>query len=167
MWSEVGERTLTGPALIKEAEDRVAEIREKLKAAQSRQKSYSDKRRRKLSFEVGDYVYLKVSPIRGTRKFQVQGKLAPRYIGPYRVVKRVGTVAYRIQLPEEMSDIHLVFHVSQLRKCLRVPEEEIESVETIDLQKDLRYQEVPVKILDTVTKRTRSSEVQICRVQWS
>ncbi|WVZ48906.1 hypothetical protein U9M48_000300, partial [Paspalum notatum var. saurae] len=167
MWSEVGERTLTGPALLKEAEDRVAEIREKLKAAQSRQKSYADKRRRELCFEVGDFVYLKVSPIPGTRRFQVQGKLAPRYIGPYQVVKRVGAVAYRIQLPEEMSDIHLVFHVSQLRKCLRVPEEEIVPVETIDLQKDLRYQEVPVKILDTVTKRTRNSEVRICRVQWS
>ena len=167
MWSEVGERTLTGPALIKEAEERVAEIREKLKAAQSRQKSYADKRRRELCFEVGDFVYLKVSPIRGTRRFLVQGKLAPRYIGPYQVVKRVGAVAYRIQLPEEMSDIHPVFHVSQLRKCLRVPEEEIVPVETIDLQKDLRYQEVPVKILDTVTKRTRNSEVRICRVQWS
>ena len=165
MWSKVGERTLTGPALIKEAEDRVAEIREKLKAAQSRKKSYADKRRRELCFEVGDFVYLKVSPIRGTRRFQVQGKLAPWYIGSYQVVKRVGAVAYRIQLPEEMSDIHPVFHVSQLRKCLRVPEEEIVPVETIDLQKDLRYQEVPVKILDTVTKRTRNSEVRICRVQ--
>ena len=110
-----------------------------MKAAQSRQKSYSDKRRRELSFEVGDFVYLKVSPIRGTRRFQVHGKLAPRYIGPYKVLKRVGAVAYRIQLPEEMSDIHPVFHVSQLRKCLRVPEEEHESMETIDLQKDLRY----------------------------
>ena len=75
MWSEVGERTLTGPALINEAEDCVAEIREKLKAAQSRQKSYADKRRRELYFELGDFVYLKVSPIRGTRRFQVQGKL--------------------------------------------------------------------------------------------
>ena len=102
MWSEVGEHTLTGPALIKEAEDHVAEIREKLKAVQSRQKSYADKRRRELCFEVGDFVYLKVSPIRGTRRFQVQGKLAPRYIGPYQVVKRVGAVAYCIQLPEEM-----------------------------------------------------------------
>ena len=81
-------------------------------------------------------------------------------------MKRVGPVAYRIQLPEEMSDIHPVFHVSQLRKCLRVPEEVV-PVETIDLQKDLRYQEVPVKILNTITKRTRNSEVRICRVQWS
>ena len=117
MWSEVGEHTLTRPALIKEAEDHVAEIREKLKAAQSRQKSYSDKRRRELCFEVGDYVNLKVSPIRGTRRFQVQGKLAPRYIGPCQVVKRFGAVACRIQLPKEMSDIHPVSHVSQLRKC--------------------------------------------------
>ena len=135
----------------------MAEIREKLKAAQSRQKSCADKRRRELYFEVRDFVYLKVSPIRGTRRFQVQGKLAPRYIGPYQVVKRVGVVAYGIQLPEEMSDIHPVFHVSQLKKCMRVPKEEIVPVETLDLQKDLRYQEVLVKILDTATKRTRNS----------
>jgi len=167
MWSEVGERALVGPALIKEAEERVAEIREKLKAAQSRQKSYADKKRREISFNPGDFVYLKVSPIRGTRRFQVQGKLAPRYIGPYRVLKKVGAVAYRLELPEEMSDIHPVFHVSQLRRCLRVPEAEHVPVETIDLQPDLRYQEIPVKILDTVTRRTRNSEVRICRVQWS
>jgi hypothetical protein len=111
MWSEVGERTLVGPDLIKEAEDKVAEIREKLKAAQSRQKSYADKKRREVSFAKGDLVYLKVSPIRGTRRFQVQGKLAPRYIGPYQVLDKVGAVAYRIKLPEEMSDIHQVFHV--------------------------------------------------------
>ena len=93
MWSDVGERSLVGPALIKEAEDQVAEIREKLKAARSRQKSYSDKRRRELSFAVGDYVYLKVSPIRGTRRFQVRGKLAPRYIGPYQILQKIGAVA--------------------------------------------------------------------------
>ena len=93
--------------------------------------------------------------------------LVPRYIGPYQVLKKVGKVAYRLQLLEGMSDIYPVFHVSQLRKCLRVPEAEHVPVETIDLQPDLRYQEVPVKILDTVTKRTRNSEVRICRVQWS
>jgi hypothetical protein len=94
MWSEVGERTLVGSALIKEAEEKVAEICEKLKAAQSRQKSYADKKRREISFDPGDFAYLKVSPIRGMRRFQVQGKLAPRYVGPYRVLKRVGAVAY-------------------------------------------------------------------------
>jgi hypothetical protein len=123
MWSKVGEHALVGPALIKEAEERVAEIREKLKAAQSRQKSYADKKRREVSFSPGDFAYLKVSPIRGTRRFQVHGKLAPRYIGPYKVLKRVGAVAYRLELPEELSDIHLVFHVSQLRRCLKVLKE--------------------------------------------
>jgi hypothetical protein len=167
MWSEVGERALVGPTLIKEAEERVAEIREKLKAAQSRQKSYSDKKRREVSFNRGDFVYLKVSPIRGTRRFQVHGKLAPRYIGLYRVQKKIGAVAYRLELPERMADIHLVFHVSQLKRCLRVPEKERVPKEEIALQTHLRYQEVPVKILDTIRKRTRNSEVRICRVQWS
>ena len=124
-------------------------------------------RRQEISFNLGEFVYLKVSPIRGTRRFQVQGKLAPRYIGPYRVLEKVGAVAYRLELPEGMSDIHPVFHVSQLRRCLRVPEKEHVLEEEIDLQTDLRYQEMPVKILDTVTRRTRNSEVRICRVQWS
>jgi hypothetical protein len=139
MWSEVGERTLVGPAFIKEAEDKVVEIREKLKAAQSRQKSYADKKRREISYNEGDFFYLKVSPIRVTRRFQVQGKLAPRYKGPYQVLNKVGAVAYCIKLPEEMSDIHTMFHISQLRKCLRVPETENIPVEAIDLQKDLHY----------------------------
>jgi hypothetical protein len=83
------------------------------------------------------------------------------------VLKRVGAVVYRLELPEELSDIHPVFHISELRRCLKVLEEKRVSVETIDLQPDLRYQEVPVKILDTVVKRTRISEVRVCRVQWS
>jgi hypothetical protein len=83
------------------------------------------------------------------------------------MLKRVGAVAYRLELPEEMSDIHPVFHVSQLRRCLKVLEEKRVLVEAIDLQPDLRYQEVPVKILDTVVRRTRTSEVRVCRVQWS
>src|SRR5438128_11340412 len=99
MWSEVGERSLFGPAIIKEAEEQVAQVREKLKAAQSRQKSYADNRRRNLEFQEGGYVYLKVSPIRGTRRFQIRGKLAPRYIGPFLINKKVVTVAYRIELP--------------------------------------------------------------------
>ena len=132
MWSEVGDRIIEGPDFIKKAEDKIAEIRENLKTAQSSQKSYADKRRRALSFEVGDYVYLKVSPIRGTRIFQVHGKLAPRYNGPFPVIKKVGAIAYKFQLPAEMSDVHDVFHMSQLRKCLRVPEEQV-APETIDL----------------------------------
>ena len=111
-------------------------------------------------------MYLKVSPIRGTRRFQVRGKLAPRYIGPFKIIKKVGTVAYRLELPEEMSDIHNVFHVSQLKKCLRVPEEQV-PMEVMDLQPDLQYQERPIKILDVATWQTRRTAVRFCRVQWS
>src|SRR5438105_4968383 len=100
MWSEVGERSLFEPAIIKDVEEQVAKVRENLKAAQSRQKSYADTRRRDLEFQKGDYVYLKVSPIRGTQRFQIRGKLAPRYIGPYPIVDKVRAVAYRLELPE-------------------------------------------------------------------
>jgi hypothetical protein len=96
MWSEVGDLIIEGPDFIAGAEDKVAEIRENLRAAQFRQKSYADKRRHPLSFSVGDHVYLKVSPIRGTRRFQVRGKLAPRYIGPFPIIKKVGVVAYKL-----------------------------------------------------------------------
>lgn len=166
MWSEVGERTLFGPDMIRDAEEQVAKVRENLKAAQSRQKSYADTRRRPLEFQPENFAYLKVSPIRGTRRFQVRGKLAPRYIGPYKIIEKIGAVAYRVELPPEMSDIHNVFHVSQLKRCLRVPEEQA-PIEAIDLQPDLQYQERPIKILDIATRQTRRTTVRFCRVQWS
>jgi hypothetical protein len=130
MWSNVGEKTLEGPAFIKEAEEKVALIRKRLLEAQSRQKSYADNIRRELKFEEGDFVYLKVSPMRGVKRFQMKGKLEPRFVGPYPIIGRVGPAAYRLELPESMSDIHNVFHVSQLRKCLQVQENHIEA-ETI------------------------------------
>jgi hypothetical protein len=139
MWSNVGEKALEGPAFVKEAEEKVALIRRRLLEAQSRQKSYADNRRRELRFEEGDFVYLKVSPMRGVRRlFQVKGKLAPRFDGPYPIIGSVGPTAYRLELPESMSDIHNVFHVSQLRKCLQAPEGHIEE-EAVQIQKDLQY----------------------------
>jgi hypothetical protein len=93
-------------------------IRENLKVTQSRQKSYVDKRRRDLSFETGDFIYLKVSPMRGTRRFKVKGKLTPRYVRPFKIVDRKGEVAYQLELPPQLLDVHDVFHVSQLMKCL-------------------------------------------------
>jgi hypothetical protein len=98
-------------------------VRENLKLPQSRQKSYVDNRRRELRFQVGDFTYLKVSPMRGLRRFKIRGKLAPRYIGPFRILEQRGEVAYQLELPPQLSDVHDVFHVSQLRKYLRVPEE--------------------------------------------
>jgi hypothetical protein len=106
------------PDILLEAKENIRMVRENLKTAQSRQRSYADTRRRELSFEVGDYVYLKVSPIRGIKRFGVKGMLAPRYIGPYQIQARRGEVAYQLGLPESLSAVHDVFHVSQLKKCL-------------------------------------------------
>jgi hypothetical protein len=92
-------------------------IRENLKVAQSRQKSYADKRR-DLIFEIGDFVYLKISPMRGTRRFKIKGKLALRYVSPFKIISRNGEVAYQLELSPQLSDVHDVFHVSQLMKCL-------------------------------------------------
>jgi hypothetical protein len=101
--------------------------------------------------------------MRGVKRFQMKGNLAPRFIGPYPVISRMGPAAYRLELPESMSDIHNVFHVSQLRKCLQVLENHIEA-EMIQIQKDLQYREKPVKILDSAVWKTRNSEVRLCKV---
>jgi hypothetical protein len=124
-WNQTGESQVFGPDVLKDAEKKVRMIRDNLKIAQFRQKSYADTRRRELTFEVGDYVYLKVSPMRSVKRFNMKGKLAPRYIGPFKIIERRGEVAYQLQLPESLAGVHNVFHVSQLKKCLRVPEEQI------------------------------------------
>ena len=108
-WSQVGERVVFGPDLVTEAEEKVRLIQANLKAAQSRQKSYFDKRRDPLQFEVGDHVYLWVSPTRGVQRFEVKGKLAPRYVGPYEIIETCGPVAYRVRLPPQLSTIHDIF----------------------------------------------------------
>jgi hypothetical protein len=120
MWSEVGERTFFSPATIVKVEENVSKVRENLKIPQSRQKSYAYPKRKDVSFEVGEHVYLKVSPLRGTKRFHVKGKSSPRYVGPYPIVKRIGKVAYKLELPPELTGVHPVFHVSQLRKCVIV-----------------------------------------------
>jgi hypothetical protein len=102
----------------------------------------------------------------GVKIFQAKGKLAPRFIGPYPIIGKIGPAAYRLQLPESMSDIHNVFHVSQLRKCLKVPESHF-TEESVQIQKDLQYREKPVKILDSAIRKTRNSEVRLYKVQWS
>jgi hypothetical protein len=137
-----------------------------MKLAQSRQKSYTDNRRRELRFQIGDYVYLKVSPMRGLCHFKIRGKLAPRYIGPFKILEQRGELAYQLELPPQLSDVHDVFHVSQLRKCLRVPEEQM-ALEELQVGEDLTYQEYPVKILHTLEKVTRNNCYRMCKVQWS
>ena len=115
----MGDHRYFGPEFIQAAWDQVSIIRSHLKAAQSRQKAYANKRRRPLEFAVEDYVYLKVSPIRGVHRFGIHGKLAPQYVGPYQVLEQGGLVAYRLQLLDILSIVHNVFHVSQLKKYLR------------------------------------------------
>jgi hypothetical protein len=110
-WSQPGEREVFRPDLVTKAERKVRPIRKNLEATQARKKSYHDKRRKPLQFEVGDFVYLKVSPTKGVQRFGIKGKLAPRYIGPYEIIETYGPVAYKLMLPPKMSAIHSVFHV--------------------------------------------------------
>jgi hypothetical protein len=114
---------------------------------------------------VGDYVYLTVSPIRGIKRFGVNGKLAPRYIGLYQIQARRGEVAYQLSLPESLSAVHDVFHVSHRKKCLRVLEEQLPT-EDLEVQKDLTYIEKPTQILETTNRGTRRSTIMMCKVKW-
>ncbi|GKC97302.1 hypothetical protein Tco_1167577, partial [Tanacetum coccineum] len=114
-WDQVGERILEGPEMIEVTNEKVAVAREKLKEAQTRQKSYADRHRRALEFQPGEHVFLKVSPTRGVRRFGIKGKLSPRFIGPFEILDRVGEVSYRLALPPQLSHVHNVFHVSLLR----------------------------------------------------
>jgi hypothetical protein len=154
-----------GPDILQEAEKQVRMVRENLRVAQSRQKSYADHRIRELSFEVGDFTYLKVSPKRGLRHFKIRGKLAPRFIGPFKILEKRGEVAYQLELLPQLSDVHDVFHVSQMKKCLRVPEEQL-PMEELEA-KDLSSQEYHVKILETSERVTRNKKIKMCKVQWS
>ncbi|WVZ98000.1 LOW QUALITY PROTEIN: hypothetical protein U9M48_043493, partial [Paspalum notatum var. saurae] len=150
-WSEPGEHVTFGPDLVTQAEEQVKFIHDNLKRAQS---SYSEKRRRPLAFEKDDHVYLRVSPMKGVHRFGVKGKLAPRYVGPFKIREQCGPVAYRLELPPHLAVVHDMFHVSQLKKCLRVPEEVID-MSQIQIEPDLTYEEHPIKILDQKQRATR------------
>ncbi|KAJ9562471.1 hypothetical protein OSB04_007631 [Centaurea solstitialis] len=143
----------------------IKRIRERLRTAQSRQKSYADRRRSDLEFQVGDRVLLKVSPWKGVIRFRKRGKLGPRYIGPFTVLARVGKVAYRLELPAVLGQIHSTFHVSQLRKCLADETAHI-PLDDIQVDESLNYVERPVAVIDRKVKRLRRREIGIVKVQW-
>ncbi|GJS33267.1 reverse transcriptase domain-containing protein [Tanacetum coccineum] len=158
--------SLIGPKLVYETTDKVVLIKEKLKAARDRQKSYADNRRRPLEFEVGDWVMLKVSPWKGVICFGEKGKLAPRYVGPFEILERISPVAYRLRLPKELSGVHDTFHMSNLKKCLadaslHVPLDEIK------VDKTLRFVEDHVKIMDREVKRLKRSRISLVKVRWN
>lgn len=165
-WNEVGDRQLTGPEIIHETTEKIVQIRERLKTARSRQKSYADVRRKPLEFQVGDKVMLKVSPWKGVIRFGRRGKLSPRYVGPFEILKRVGPVAYRLKLPQELNGVHDTFHVSNLKKCL-ADENLTIPLEEICLDDKLHFIEEPVEILDREVKRLKQSRIPIVKVRWN
>ena len=144
----MGESSITGPDLIRDTIKKVDLIQKRLLTAQSIQKNYADRRRQPLEFEVGDHVFLKVMPKRGVVRFDKRGKLAPRYIGPFEVLKRVDTVAYQLVLPPSLSGIHEVFHVSMLRKYTPDPTHVVDWGE-ITVDTNGTFEEGPVRILDS------------------
>jgi hypothetical protein len=164
-WSQTGERKVFGPDLVNEAEERIRIIQANLKTTQSRQKSYADVRRKPLQFQVGDFVYLRVSPTRGVQRFGVKGKLAPRYVGPFEILEVCGPVAYHLQLPPQLAAVHNLFHVSQLKKCVKIPTEIIES-QAIEIEPDLTYIEHPIRILDIKERSTRRKTIRMYKIQW-
>ncbi|KAK8650423.1 hypothetical protein V6N13_140062 [Hibiscus sabdariffa] len=164
-WTELNEHNRIGPDLVLKAEETVGLIRERLKATFDRQKSYFDLRRRDVEFEVGDEVFLKVSPWRKVHRFGRKGKLSPRFIGPYQIIRRVGPVAYQLELPSGLSRIHDVFHVSILKRYHEDPARVI-STDEVEIRPDLCFKEKPVKVIAQEKKKLRRRTVKMVKVLW-
>ncbi|KAI3814072.1 hypothetical protein L1987_18817 [Smallanthus sonchifolius] len=165
-WTEVGDSQLTGPELVFETSEKIVQIRNRMAAARDHQKSYADKRRKPLEFQVGYMVLLKVSHWKGVIRFGKRGKLNPRYVGPFKILKRIGPVAYQLDLPERFSGVHNVFHVSNLKKCL-ADESLAVPLEELHVDEQLRFIEEPVKIMDREVKTLKHSKIPIVRVCWN
>lgn len=152
--------------MIRETMEKIVKIKNRLLTARSRQKSYADIRRRPLEFNVGDRVMLKVSPWKGVICFGKRGKLSPRYIGPFKILARVGPVAYKLELPEELRGIHNTFHVSNLKKCLS-DESLIIPLEELRIDDKLHFIEEPIEIMDREVKQLKQSRIPIVKVHWN
>ncbi|KAD4385762.1 hypothetical protein E3N88_25931 [Mikania micrantha] len=161
-WTEVGESQITGPKIIQETTDKIRRIRDNLLAARSRQKSYADKRRKPLEFEVGDMVLLKVMPWKGVVLFGKRGKLSPHYVGPFKILERIGKVAYKLELPPELSNVHPTFHMSNLRKCLADQDLQV-PLDDIRIDDTMHFVEKPVEKMDREVKQSNAVEFQLSR----
>nr|GFA50410.1 putative reverse transcriptase domain-containing protein [Tanacetum cinerariifolium] len=162
-WAEVGEAKMLDPELIQETTEKIVQIKQRMQAARDRQKSYADLKCKPMEFHVGDKVILKVSPWKWVVRFSKRGKLNPRYVGPFKVLERVGDVAYKIDLSEELSRVHNTFHVSNLKKChadepLSVP------LDGLHFDDKLHFVEEPVEIVDREVKRLKQSRIPLVKV---
>jgi hypothetical protein len=165
-WIEPGEKAIFGPDIVVETEATVRRIQDNLKAAKLRQESYANKRRRPLQFEVGDHVYLKVSPMKGVKRIGVKGKLSPRCIGPFPILEKCGKVAYKLELPSSLAGVHDIFHISQLNKCLKALVDAV-LLEVAPLEADLTNPGHLIKILDQKSRVTRRKMIKLYKIQWS
>ncbi|GJV08542.1 putative reverse transcriptase domain-containing protein [Tanacetum coccineum] len=164
--TEVGEAQILGLELIQETTEKIVQIKQRMQATQDRQKSYADLKCKLMEFQVGDKVMLKVSPWKGVVRFGKRGKLNPRYVGPFKVLEKVGEVAYKLELPEELSRVHNTFHVSNLKKChadepLAVP------LDGLHFDDKLHFVEEPVEIVDREVKRLKRSRIPLVKVRWN
>ena len=164
-WAEVGEKHLTSSDLIKEMTDKVQLIRQRLVTAQDRQKNYADNRRIPLEFSIGDHVLLKVRARTGSQRFGQKGKLAPRFIGPFEILERIGNVSYRLALPPQLARVHNVFHVSMLKKYLHDPRHVI-NWNNIELEEDITFLTRPISILDREDRALRNKVIPLVKVLW-
>nr|GFA69891.1 putative reverse transcriptase domain-containing protein [Tanacetum cinerariifolium] len=165
-WSEVGDAQLTGPELICETTEMIDQIKNRLLAARSRQKSYANVWRKPLEFELGDRVMLKVSPWKGVIRFGKRWKLSPRYIRPFKILSRIGPVAYKLDLPHELHGKHNTFHVSNLEKCL-ADEELVISLDEVKIDDKLHFIEELVEMMDREVKQLKQSRIPIVKVRWN
>ncbi|GJX28276.1 putative reverse transcriptase domain-containing protein [Tanacetum coccineum] len=166
IWTEVGESQLIGPEIMQETNEKIVQIKERLKTARSRQKSYADKGHKPLEFQVGDRVLLKVSPWKGVVRFGKKEKLAPRYVGPFEIVECVGPVSYQLKLPQELSCVHDTFHVSNLKKCLAEPDVQV-PLDEIEIDENLRFVEEPIEIVERDVKKLKRRRIPLVKVRWN
>nr|GEW52625.1 putative reverse transcriptase domain-containing protein [Tanacetum cinerariifolium] len=166
MLAEVRVCHLTGPELVQETNEKISQIKERLKAVRDRQKSYADKRRKPLEFSIGDHVLLKVSPWKGMVRFRKKMKLAPRFVRPFEIIEKVGTMAYRLHLPEKLNGVHDTFHVSNLKKCLSDPTLQV-PLDEIRVNDKLNFVEEPGEIMEREFKKLKWSRISIVKVRWN
>nr|GFA78414.1 putative reverse transcriptase domain-containing protein [Tanacetum cinerariifolium] len=164
-WSEVGESQLTGLKLVRETTEKIVQIKNRLLTVRSRQKSYADLKMRLTEFEVGDKVMLKMSPWRGVKRFGKRGKLSPRFIVTFKVIERIGPVAYKLELPDKLRGIHDTFHVFNLKRCF-MNDDVVIPLDEVQLDDKLHFIEEPVEIMDREVKRLKQSRIPIVKVCW-